>query len=28
LFELTFGIWLIARGFASTATAVRSPAST
>jgi hypothetical protein len=27
LFELTFGIWLIARGFASTATAVRpSPA--
>ncbi len=27
LFELTFGIWLIARGFASTAT-VRSPAST
>src|SRR4051812_9724653 len=28
LFELTFGIWLIARGFASTATAVRSGAST
>jgi hypothetical protein len=28
LFELTFGIWLIARGFASTATAVRSRAST
>ncbi|HVD88317.1 MAG TPA: DUF4386 family protein, partial [Jatrophihabitantaceae bacterium] len=28
LFELTFGIWLIARGFASTATAVRSHAST
>ena len=28
LFELTFAIWLIARGFASTATAVRSPAST
>ena len=28
LFEVTFGIWLIARGFASTATAVRSPAST
>jgi hypothetical protein len=28
LFELTFGIWLIARGFASTATAVPSPAST
>jgi hypothetical protein len=27
LFELTFGIWLIARGFASTAT-VRSPAAT
>jgi hypothetical protein len=27
LFELTFGTWLIARGFASTAT-VRSPAST
>src|SRR5205085_12388881 len=27
LFELTFGIWLIARGFASTAT-VRSRAST
>ena len=27
LFELTFGIWLIARGFASTATAVRSRAS-
>src|SRR3954447_3755190 len=27
LFELTFGIWLIARGFASTVT-VRSPAST
>jgi hypothetical protein len=26
LFELTFGIWLIARGFASTATTVRSPA--
>ena len=28
LFELTFGVWLIARGFASTATAVRSRAST
>jgi hypothetical protein len=28
LFELTFGIWLIARGFASTPTAVRSRAST
>ena len=28
LFELTFAIWLIARGFASIATAVRSPAST
>ena len=28
LFELTFGIWLIARGFASTVTAVHSPAST
>ena len=28
LFELTFGIWLIARGFASSATAVRSRAST
>ena len=28
LFELTFAIWLIARGFATTATAVRSPAST
>jgi Domain of unknown function (DUF4386) len=28
LFELTFGIWLIARGFASTATAVRSRATT
>src|SRR5437763_6136167 len=28
LFELTFGIWLIARGFASTATVVRSRAST
>src|SRR3954452_14960050 len=28
LFELTFGIWLIARGFSSTATAVRSRAST
>src|SRR3954464_5249462 len=28
LFELTFAIWLIARGFAATATAVRSPAST
>ena len=28
LFELTFAIWLIARGFASTATAVPSPAST
>src|SRR3954454_4130880 len=28
LFELTFGIWLIARGFACTATAVRSPSST
>ena len=28
LFEVTFGIWLIARGFASTATAVRSRAST
>src|SRR3954467_7293583 len=28
LFEVTFGIWLIARGFASTATAVPSPAST
>jgi hypothetical protein len=28
LFEVTFGIWLIARGFASTATAVRSGAST
>jgi hypothetical protein len=28
LFELTFGIWLIARGFASTATAVPSRAST
>ncbi len=28
LFELTFAIWLIARGFASSATAVRSPAST
>jgi len=28
LFELTFAIWLIARGFASTATAARSPAST
>ena len=28
LFELTFGIWLIARGFTSTATAVRSRAST
>ena len=28
LFELTFAIWLIARGFASTATAVRSRAST
>ncbi len=28
LFEVTFGIWLIARGFASTATAVGSPAST
>ena len=28
LFELTFGIWLIARGFASTATAVGSRAST
>ena len=28
LFELTFGIWLIVRGFASTATAVRSRAST
>ena len=28
LFELTFGIWLIARGFASNATAVRSRAST
>jgi hypothetical protein len=28
LFELTFGIWLIARGFAPTATAVRSRAST
>jgi hypothetical protein len=27
LFELTFAIWLIARGFASTATAVRSRAS-
>jgi len=27
-FELTFGVWLIARGFASTATAVRSPAVT
>jgi hypothetical protein len=27
-FELTFGIWLIARGFVSTATAVRSPATT
>src|SRR3954467_4366674 len=27
LFELTFGIWLVARGFASTAT-VRSPAAT
>jgi len=27
-FELTFGVWLIARGFASTATAVRSPATT
>ena len=28
LFELTFGVWLIARGFASTATVVRSRAST
>src|SRR3954452_12805843 len=28
LFELTFAIWLIARGFAPTATAVRSRAST
>jgi hypothetical protein len=28
LFELTFGIWLIARGFASTATAVRPRAIT
>src|SRR5690348_14569305 len=28
LFELAFGIWLIARGFASTPTAVRSRAST
>lgn len=28
LFEVTFGIWLIARGFAATATAVRSRAST
>ena len=28
LFEVTFGIWLIARGFASTAAAVRSRAST
>src|SRR4051812_44384471 len=28
LFEVTFAIWLIARGFASTATAVRSRAST
>src|SRR3954471_297054 len=28
LFELTFGTWLIARGFASTATAVRSRART
>jgi hypothetical protein len=28
LFEVTFGIWLIARGFASPATAVRSRAST
>jgi hypothetical protein len=28
LFELTFGIWLIARGFAPTATADRSPART
>jgi hypothetical protein len=27
-FELTFGIWLIARGFTPTATAVRSPATT
>src|SRR6185312_10682842 len=27
LFELTFAIWLIARGFTSTATAVRSRAS-
>ncbi len=27
-FELTFGIWLIARGFASSVTAVRSPATT
>ena len=27
-FELTFGVWLIARGFASTATVVRSRAST
>jgi hypothetical protein len=28
LFELTFAIWLITRGFAPTATAVRSRAST
>ena len=28
LFELTFGIWLIARGFASAPTAVRTAAST
>jgi Domain of unknown function (DUF4386) len=28
LFELTFGVWLIARGFAPTATAVRPRAST
>ena len=28
LFELTFGVWLIVRGFAPAATAVRSRAST